>query len=280
MAARQADVAGAEKWSTMMQREGETRDMPTPNSSEEPTLARATPRQWRAWLAHLLDAGMRQVGWAGLLLLLAFGAACLALYGFLVVADEVTEGDTVRLDLAVLTWLQQFSSPALDGIMWGLSALGAEAVLVLLVVLVLALVQRGRWGAATALVLTTVGAQLLNNVLKDFYQRPRPTPVGGLIPAQAFSFPSGHAMVATAFYLFVAYLAWRLLQGWRRMACTAALMVLIGLIGLSRLYLGVHYLTDVVAGVLAGSVWTSAVIVAGRIVGQHLHRVPPAKAGR
>lgn len=246
--------------------------MPTTDSAGEPTLARATPHQWRAWLADLLHTGMQRVGRAGLLLLLAFGAGGLAVYGFLAVADEVTEGETARLDAAVLTWLQQFSSPVLDGMMWALSALGSEVVLILLVVLVAALGQRGRWGAATALLLTTGGAQLLNNVLKDLYQRPRPTPVGGLIPAQAFSFPSGHAMVATAFYLFVAYLAWRLLRGWRRVAGTVALLLLIGLICLSRLYLGVHYLTDVIAGVLAGGGWTSAVIVAGRIIGWRRRR--------
>ncbi len=114
----------------------------------------------------------------------------------------------------------------------------------------------------------STGAQLLNNVLKDLFQRTRPAPVAGLIPAQAFSFPSGHAMVAAAFYLFLAYLGWRLLRGWRQVAFTGTLLALILAIGLARLYLGVHYLTDVVAGYLAGFLWTDAVIIGGHLLGR------------
>ena len=91
-------------------------------------------------------------------------------------------------------------------------------------------------------------------------------PLADVIAAQAFSFPSGHAMVACAFYLFVAYLGWHLLPGWWRAIAIACLLALVLLIGFSRLYLGVHYLTDVVAGYLAGFIWTDAVIIGGRVI--------------
>jgi undecaprenyl-diphosphatase len=217
-------------------------------------------------LAGLLQSGARQIGGLGLTLLLGLGAAGLALWLFVALADEVAEGDTARVDLAVLDWLRQFSSPALDRVMWLLSAAGAEVVLVLLVVLLVVLIWQRRLGAAIALLLATGGAMLLNDLLKGFFQRPRPTPVTTSLLAQVFSFPSGHAMVATAFYLFVAYLAWRLLTGWWRVVSTVGVFVLISLICLSRLYLGVHYLTDVIAGVLAGFVWVVAVILAGRFL--------------
>jgi undecaprenyl-diphosphatase len=115
---------------------------------------------------------------------------------------------------------------------------------------------------------------LLNDVLKDWFQRTRPAPVGALIPAQAFSFPSGHAMVAAAFYLFVGYLAWRLLPGRWRIVCAVGLVLIAFLIGLSRLYLGVHYLTDVVAGYIAGFAWTDAVIVGGHLLVRRRRRAP------
>ena len=119
-----------------------------------------------------------------------------------------------------------------------------------------------RWGAAGGLFIATAGAQLLNNVLKATFQRTRPTPLLGLVPEQAYSFPSGHAMVSAAFYLFVGYLGWRMLSGTLRWLWSAALVLLVLGIGWSRLDLGVHYPTDVVAGYFAGSLWSEAVIIA------------------
>ena len=144
--------------------------------------------------------------------------------------------------------------------------LGSEVLAVLMVVLMVVFGWKRRWGAVVGLLVTVVGAQMLNNVLKDWFHRTRPAPVEGLIPAQAFSFPSGHAMVAAAFYLFVGYLAWRLLQGRTRIVCASFLVLIALLIGLSRLYLGVHYLTDVVAGYIAGIAWTDAVIIGGHLL--------------
>ena len=84
----------------------------------------------------------------------------------------------------------------------------------------------------------------------------------GLITAQQFSFPSGHAMVSVAFYFYLAYLAWGYVHGLWRAALVGGLILLVLLIGLSRLYLEVHYLSDVVAGYLAGFLWTDALILA------------------
>ncbi len=126
--------------------------------------------------------------------------------------------------------------------------------------------------------LVTGGAQLLNDVLKGEFHRVRPAPVLGMIPVQAFSFPSGHAMVSAAFYGFLAYLSWRVLRGWWRTASTLALLALVLAIGLSRLYLGVHYLTDVLAGYLAGFVWADTVILGSRLLARR--RAPPPPPDR
>jgi undecaprenyl-diphosphatase len=80
-------------------------------------------------------------------------------------------------------------------------------------------------------------------------------------------------MVAAAFYGYLAYLAWNLLRGWQRWLAVSGLLVLVFLIGLSRLYLGVHYLTDVVAGYIAGFLWVDAVIIGGHLLSR---RRPPA----
>jgi membrane-associated phospholipid phosphatase len=87
-----------------------------------------------------------------------------------------------------------------------------------------------------------------------------------LIAAQQFSFPSGHAMVAAAFYLYLASLTRHLIRGWWRAILITAAVLLVLLIGLARIYLGAHYATDVMAGYLAGLLWTDAVIVGSRVV--------------
>ena len=229
------------------------------------------------WL--LLTRGRQRVAALGLMLVRGFAAGLMALYGFAHLADEVMEQETQHVDELVLHTVRQVSSPPLDAIAYFLSFVGAELVAVLLVTLLVAFARRGRWGAAVGLLVTTLGAQLLNDVLKDLFQRTRPASVDWLIPAQAWSFPSGHAMVSAAFYLFIAYLGWRVLRGRPRLVCTVGLLLLILGIGLSRLYLGVHYLTDVVAGYAAGFLWTDAVIIGGHLLGRRRKPVAPAAFG-
>jgi undecaprenyl-diphosphatase len=227
----------------------------------DPVVARTSATGWRAWLGYLATAGRLRLGGLGLALVVGFGAGVLALYAFASLAEDVASQETQQLDTAVLLWLRQFSSPTLDAVATGLSLLGSEVLVVLVVAALVALGYQRRWGAALALVLVVGGAELLNSVLKYFFHRTRPGSVDAIIAAQVFSFPSGHAMVAAAFYSFLAYLAWRVLPGWQRWICAGALLLLVLLIGWSRLYLGVHYFTDVVAGYLAGFLWTDAVII-------------------
>jgi undecaprenyl-diphosphatase len=248
--------------------------------TSDPILAQASPSGWRAWLIALATSGRDRLAALGLALVLGFLAGGLALVVFAAIADDVSDGETERLDNAVLTWLQQFQSATVDVTARAASAMGSEVLGVLLIVLVGVFIWRRRWGAATALVLTTLGAQLLNDLLKDLFQRTRPAPVVGLISAQSFSFPSGHAMVSAAFYGYLTYVAWRLLAGWQRWLVVGVLTALVFLIGLSRLYLGVHYLTDVVAGYIAGFLWTDAVIVGGHLLQRRRRRRRTSSAAR
>ena len=248
----------------------------TNRAPTDPTIAQASPPGWRDWGLALLSSGKKRLLALGLTLLAGFGTGLLALYWFAELAEEVVEGDTQALDAMVLATLRQFSSPAADAVAHVISFFGSELVVILLVVAVVLLGGRGRWGAAAGLLITTSGAQMLNNVLKDLFHRTRPAPVEWLaVPAQAWSFPSGHAMVSAAFYLFLAYLGWRVLRGRVRRLWTAGLLVLVLAIGLARMYLGVHYLTDVVAGYIAGFLWTDAVIIGGVVLAR---RRPPRAA--
>jgi undecaprenyl-diphosphatase len=148
----------------------------------------------------------------------------------------------------------------------GISNLGAVAVFAALVVLLVWFARQGRWGTALALLLATGGAQALNSLLKALFHRPRPEATSWYLLGQAYSFPSGHAMVSAAFFGFLVYFGWRTLRGWARVVWCGGMVLLIVLIGLSRLYLGVHYLTDVVAGYLAGFFWLDAVLIGAHLL--------------
>jgi undecaprenyl-diphosphatase len=202
----------------------------------------------------------------GAIVVAGFVAAVLVLYAFAWLADQVLDQETQALDLATLTFLRQFSSPQLTQAAQLISLLGSEVIWVIAAVLLAGFTWRRRWNAAVTLALVAAGAQVLNNILKALVHRTRPEPVVGLISAQGFSFPSGHAMVSAAFYFYLAYLIWPHVQSWRRGLVVSGLVVLVLLIGLSRLYLEVHYLSDVIAGYLAGFLWTDAVILANQVL--------------
>jgi membrane-associated phospholipid phosphatase len=111
------------------------------------------------------------------------------------------------------------------------------------------------------------GSALLNWLLKGLFQRPRPHFAHPLVVETSYSFPSGHAMESFVVYGMLAYLAVLWLRSWEaRMAavCGAALVVV--LIGFSRMYLGVHYFSDVVAGYAAGGVWLSALMTGAETI--------------
>jgi membrane-associated phospholipid phosphatase len=117
-------------------------------------------------------------------------------------------------------------------------------------------VRRRRGHDAALLVVTLVGAQLLTWILKAIFERPRPSFEDPVATANWFSFPSGHALSAVAFYGALAYVfADRLRSPRARLVGFGAVGLLVAVIGFSRLYLGVHYLTDVLAGYSAGLAW-------------------------
>jgi undecaprenyl-diphosphatase len=175
------------------------------------------------------------------------------------VADEVREGTTQRVDDAVLHWIAAHQVPWLVDTMAELTMLGTGLV-VTTIVAVSALflwLTRHKYSAVLLLV-ATLGGIALNNVLKAGFDRPRPQVITWGTHVLTSSFPSGHAMSAAVVYGTIAYLAARLERRmWTRVLTLMMAAALIALIALSRMYLGVHYPSDVLAGVLVGFAWAS-----------------------
>ena len=202
----------------------------------------------------------------GLGVTLAFAAVAAGVWGFLEILDALTDGDDIaRFDAdAHRVVFDLFgANPALgEAVTW----FGNNATLTALVVLVsggLALSKR-YWAAFRVAFASGVGGLVVLG-LKSLFRRARP--LDTLIPAEGYSFPSGHAFASTVFYGMMVYLVWRLTdRTWVR-ALAAALGPLAFLaVGLSRVYLNVHFLTDVVAGWIAGGAWLVASLLIVHLV--------------
>jgi undecaprenyl-diphosphatase len=185
---------------------------------------------------------------------LAFSA--FVIWAFTELADVVVEGESRAFDRAVLLWIHTTFPSWLDGPMRMVTALGYYwFVLLLLVVVVPLFYQRGWKLSAILLLVSTAGSAVLTTVLKSVFQRARPELFDSGYDASFYSFPSGHATVAVGLYgMLTLVLAYRL-QGTARWAVVVSGILVVILIGFSRLYLGVHYPTDIVAGYLAALLW-------------------------
>ena len=174
----------------------------------------------------------------------------------------------VRLDVAVARWLEAHGTELGESIFSRVSWLGAPALDVIIAVAVILFALRRQWLSAAALALATIGGSVLNHILKPLFHRGRPETAWEFIHHPSWSFPSGHAMSSLVGYGFLAMLLLeRRSDRPARIAIVAVAVVLIAITGFSRLYLGVHYLSDVVGGYLAGAVWL-VVCIAGYHVDQ------------
>jgi undecaprenyl-diphosphatase len=204
----------------------------------------------------------------GLLMCAGLAAAALALYAFAGLAEEVHEADTHHFDQTVFALSNLIASPSLTAFMHGVTRLGSNEFLIGAGACALIAFALAGWRrAAAAFLVTMAGAALLNVFLKLVFQRERPAPFFDTPLPESYSFPSGHALLSFCFYgVLAAVLAARLKGVRARAVVWAAAALLVALIGLSRVYLGVHYPSDVLAGYAAALVWVMAVALADRVL--------------
>jgi undecaprenyl-diphosphatase len=196
---------------------------------------------------------------------LAAAVGALILFGWL--AEEVMEGDTKKFDATIRDAIHNHATPLLTTVMRIFSFLGSVGWVTCFGVLVVcACLYFKRRRMAAFLAIAVVGAGTLDYVLKLAFHRPRPLAFFGTSPS-SFSFPSGHALGSFCFYaILAAVLSERTIGRKSKFLIWLAAALLVGMIGLSRIYLGVHYPSDVIAGYLAGAVWVTAVTIVDKIL--------------
>lgn len=201
-------------------------------------------------------------------MLLALLLIALLAWGFIALLGEVKEGDTLAVDQAILIWMRTPGNLAvpkgpsyLPEMARDVTALGGFTVLPLLVIFVAGFLLLSRRPRIALVVCgAAVGGGIILSVVKELVNRPRPEVVPHLMQVHSASFPSGHSMLSATVYLTLAALLAQFSEGRAlKIYLIAAASLLTLLIGLSRMYLGVHYPSDVLAGWSAGLAWASLV---------------------
>ncbi len=194
-------------------------------------------------------------------------AAAIVMVLFAVLASEVLEGETQHFDDAVRMTVHGVASPHATTVLHAITQLGSPLFLLpMTLVASLIFLRRRRIRGAILLTATMVGVSLLNWILKSVFQRPRPLPFFGLTVPASYSFPSGHSLAAFCFYgALAALVTARLRSTFGSALVWAGAVVIIVAVGFSRLYLGLHYPSDIIGGYATGFVWVLTVASADRM---------------
>ena len=208
---------------------------------------------WKAWWGR--------PGWDRFVHVAAAATFLLAVGVFLELADDAPEGDYLPIESKIMQALRRAGEPlgpaGTVAVVRDITAMGSAVVLIVMTLLVVGyLWMSGRRRVAVLIAIATAGGQALNLFLKHTFARERPDAALHLVEVSSMSFPSGHSMASSIFYLTIGALLARTAKRKREKAyfVLAALLITF-LIGFSRVYLGVHYPTDVLAGWSAGTAW-------------------------
>ena len=204
----------------------------------------------------------------GSLLLVGMMTAIAALFFFGWLADEMLEGDMARFDEVVRNFVHQSAFPALTSAMQLASFLGSTLFLVIFgVIIVITLYLKKHRHGAVIFTITTIGSSVLMVILKLAFKRPRPQPFFDTILPASYSFPSGHSLASFCFYgALAAILAARTDKLWLQITVWISAAIMVLLIGISRIYLGVHYPSDVLAGFVVGLIWVVTIAIGDKLV--------------
>jgi membrane-associated phospholipid phosphatase len=205
----------------------------------------------------IASARKRLLEFVSLSLLLGLTVAMASIVFFAWLADEVLEGETRHFDDVTRAAVHTLASPALTTAMRAISFLGSALFLTIATIVVVIVFVFRKWGReAYLLAITMIGASFLNTTLKLAFARPRPVPFFNLTMPETYSFPSGHSLASCCFFAGLAAILSGRIKGRRtRIIVWIAAATMFLLIGLSRIYLGVHYTTDVIAGFAGALIW-------------------------
>ncbi len=187
--------------------------------------------------------------------------AVLSIWLFVKIAQEVLKQETTTFDQGILLALRQLHTPLLNRLVEGFTFVGQPGVLLVVSLsLGFGLLLKRHQKEAIILAVAALGTLILNNWIKELFRRARPPQWERVVDVSQYSFPSGHAMMSMVIYGLIGYLLATRYNRWRGGIVSLTIFLIVA-IGLSRLYLGVHYPTDVVAGYAAGLVWLIACIL-------------------
>ncbi|VXB67299.1 conserved membrane hypothetical protein [Luteimonas sp. 9C] len=204
--------------------------------------------------SHETGGLLRRHGWKFLLL---FAGVLLPMWGFMELADEIHEAEAIPFDEPVLLFAQDVAREGFTRVFLFFSEIGyAKGVVPVDIGLLLVLLALRRWRDALFVAVATGGSALLNLATKRLFARDRPSLWDSIAPEATYSFPSGHAMGSMTLAAVLVLLAWPTRARWW---VIGAMAVFVPMVGLSRIYLGVHYPSDILAGWAAASVWVVGV---------------------
>jgi len=213
----------------------------------------------------------------GQLGLLAFAGSVFCLLAtllFVRLAAGVFDDRFTTFDDQIILRLYGSAAPWITQLMSIFTMLGNPVPMGLfLAVAAILLLRAGRWIDSTGLIVAGAGGGILNQLLKASFQRVRPELFPRIVEASGYSFPSGHAMGSIVCYGMLAFVGWRVLHTrFERFWLLLDASLLIFAIGLSRVYFGVHFPTDIIGGYIAGAIWLVISIIAVRVAEWHVER--------
>lgn len=195
-------------------------------------------------------------------LLVGAGLALALAASFLAISEELGEGELSGVDRRILVACEAIRTPRMTAIALNVTALGSVVVLALITALLaLVFVRLGKARTACLMLAVAIGAGGWTSMLKHLFERHRPTAVAAIAAAEGYSYPSGHSLASAAIYGTAALLlAAQVRNTADRVLIGVCTLLVLGAIGASRIYLGVHYPSDVLAGFCAGLAWALCLV--------------------
>jgi membrane-associated phospholipid phosphatase len=227
-----------------------------PEKKASAAIPAQTPKQAAKAAGEQLGYGARFFKAYGGRLAMLFLGLLLPLYLFATLVEDFRENGVLPFDKPIMLWLHQLATPGVDALFVTMSQLGTSWGVIPVDIVVLAfLVVSKRYREGLFFALAVGGSELLNLAAKQHFARIRPDFWVSIAPETTYSFPSGHAMGSATLAAALIVLAWRTRFHWPTVILAPAFALLVGL---SRIYLGVHFPSDILAGFACGVAWVIA----------------------